>query len=181
MRKLMLSVCLGALLGAAPAPQAGPISLEAENGKPVKQGKKEWVKVTEPAGFSGTGAMKAVPNEDVLNEENFVAESPRIDFEVEFTAPGKYFVCVRGCGETFEDNSVHIGLDGKAVDSADKIAEFETEWTWTKDTKDGEDATLKIDAAGKRTLNVWMREDGFVIDRILLSTDPKFAPSGKGP
>jgi hypothetical protein len=178
---MTLSLFLGLGLAAAPAPQAKPISIEAEDGKAVKVGKLEWTKVAKPEGFSGTGAMMAMPNDNVLNEENFVAESPRIDFEVDFPAPGKYIVWVRGLGETFEDNSVHVGLDGKAVESADKIAEFEAEWTWTKDTKDGEDATLKIDAAGKRTLNVWMREDGFVIDRILLTTDPKFAPSGKGP
>jgi hypothetical protein len=75
----------------------------------------------------------------------------------------------------------HVGLDGKAVATADKIADFTPAWSWVKDTKDGEDATLKIDAAGKRTLNVWMREDGFVIDRILLTTDKTFTPTGNGP
>jgi hypothetical protein len=169
-----------AALGAAP--QAAPvISLEAEDGKPVKKDKLEWVKVTEPAGFSGTGAMMAKPNTDVLIDEDFVDKSPRLDFEVEFPKAGTYYVWVRGQGETQEDNSCHVGLDGKAVATSDKIAEFETEWTWTKDTKDGEDATIKIDAPGKHTLNVWMREDGFVIDRIVLTTDPKFAPTGKGP
>ena len=181
MRKLALSLFLGLGLAAAPAPQEKPISIEAEDGKSTKVGKLDWVKVNKPEGFSGTGAMMAMPNENALIEEGFVTMSPRLDFEVVFPAPGKYFVWVRGLGETFEDNSVHVGLDGKAVESADKIAEFEAEWTWCRDTKDGDEATLKIDAAGKRTLNVWMREDGFVLDRILLTTDAKFSPSGKGP
>ena len=169
------------LLALLAAPQAAPmISLEAEDGKAVAVGKLEWKKVTAPAGFSGTGAMQALPNTDVLIDEDFVAKSPRLDFEVDFPKAGTYIVWVRGLGDV-EDNSCHIGLDGKAVASADKIAEFETEWTWCKDTKDGEDATLKIEAPGKRTLNVWMREDGFVIDRIILTMDPKFAPTGKGP
>jgi hypothetical protein len=158
------------------------ISLEAEDAKDsVKKDKLGWVKVTAPAGYSGTGAMQAMPNDNVLNEEDYVEKSPRLDFEVDFKVAGKYFVWVRGLGETIEDNSCHVGLDGKAVDTADKIAEFDTEWTWTVDTKDGEPATLKIDAPGKRTLNVWMREDGFVIDRIILTTDAKLAPTGKGP
>ncbi|HEX7901161.1 MAG TPA: hypothetical protein VF950_25610 [Planctomycetota bacterium] len=170
------------ILALLAVPQDAPkISLEAEGGKTVKVGKLEWVKVTAPAGYSGTGALQATPNENVLNEEDFVEKSPRIDFEVEFPKAGTYFVWVRGLGADQEDNSCHVGLDGKAVASADKIAEFDTEWTWTKDTKDGEDATLKIDAPGKRTLNVWMREDGFILDRIILTTDKTFTPSGKGP
>lgn len=160
--------------------QDKPISIEAESGKVVKVGKLDWVKVVKPDGFSGTGAMMATPNDNVLNDEDYLTTSPRLDFEVDFPKAGTYIVWVRGMGDV-EDNSCHIGLDGKAVASADKIAEFETDWTWCKDTKDSEDATLKIDAAGKRTLNVWMREDGFIIDRILLTTDKSFTPTGKGP
>ena len=176
----MRLVLILALLFAVPQ-DAPKISLEAEDGKTVKVGKLEWIKVTAPAGFSGTGALQAMPNENVLNEEDFVEKSPRIDFTVDFPKAGTYIVWVRGLGADQEDNSCHVGLDGKAVASADKIAEFDTDWTWTKDTKDGEDATLKIDAPGKRTLNVWMREDGFILDRIILTTDTKFTPSGKGP
>lgn len=164
------------------APQAEPkISLEAEDGKATKHEKMEWTKVTTPGGFSGSGAMKAMPNDEALIDEDFVGKTPRLDFEVEFPKAGVYIVWIRGQGDTQEDNSCHVGLDGKHVESADRIAEFDSEWTWTKDTKDGEDATLKIDAPGKRTLNVWMREDGFVIDRVILTTDKSFVPSGKGP
>ena len=98
--------------------------------------------------------------------------------EVDFPAAGTYVVWVRGLGEGDEDNSCHVGLDGKAVATADKIADFTSGWSWVKSTKDGVDATLNLEAAGKRTLNVWMREDGFVIDRILLTTDNKFTPPG---
>ena len=171
-----------AILAFGALPQAAPmISLEAEDGKATAFEKLEWKKVTAPAGFSGTGAMQALPNTDVLIDEDFVTKTPRLDFAVEFPKAGTYYVWVRGLGETQEDNSCHVGLDGKAVATSDKIAEFDTEWTWTKDTKDGEDATIKIEAPGKHTLNVWMREDGFILDRIILTTDAKFAPTGKGP
>lgn len=170
------------ILACLALPQAEPvISIEAETGKATKVEQLEWVKVAEPAGFSGAGAMKAAPNNELLIDEDFVGKVPRLDFEVDFPKAGLYYVWVRGLGETMEDNSCHVGLDGKHVESADRIAEFDAEWTWTRDTKDGDEATLKIDAPGKRTLNVWMREDGFVLDRILLTTDKSFAPSGKGP
>ncbi len=167
---------------AAPAGQA-MICIEAEDFKAcVKKGDLAWIRVTKPEGFSGKGAMQAMPNDNVLNDEGmFVDDSPRMDYEVDFPKAGTWYVWVRGYGETEEDNSCHIGLDGKALDSADKIAEFDPEWTWTSDSKDFERPTLKVDAPGKRVLNVWMREDGFVIDRIVLTLDPKFTPSGKGP
>ena len=167
----------------APAAAQGPIVIEAENFKEnVKKGGLGWVLVTKPEGFSGKGAMQAMPNDNVLNDEGaFVGDSPRLDYEVDFPKAGTYTVWVRGWGETEEDNSCHVGLDGKAVDSADRIAEFSAEWLWVKDTKDGEDAVLKVAAPGKHVLNVWMREDGFVFDRILLTMDPKYTPTGKGP
>jgi hypothetical protein len=40
---------------------------------------------------------------------------------------------------------------------------------------------LEINSAGAHTINVWMREDGFRLDRIVLTTDSKYKPSGNGP
>ena len=173
---------------AAPAPApasaaAGLIVIEAEKPKAsVKAGALAWVPVTKPAGFSGTGAMQALPNDDnVNNDTDYTKDSPRLDYEVDFPKAGTWHVWVRGCGATQEDNSCHVGLDGKECETADRIAEFEEDWTWCNDTKDGEPATIKVAAPGKHILNVWMREDGFVIDKIILTQDTKLAPSGKGP
>lgn len=165
--------------GAYPA----PIVIEAEDFKAnIKKGDHSWVQVTKPEGFSGKGAMQAVPNtEDVIIEMDDIENSPRLDYEVDFPKAGTYIVWVRGWGETQEDNSCHVGLNGKALDSSNSIAEFDAEWLWVKDTKDGEEATIKIDAPGRRILNVWMRENGFILDKILLTQDPKYMPSGKGP
>ena len=158
---------------AAPAPGGAPIAIEAENFKNnVKKGALGWVLVTKPEGFSGKGAMQAMPNDNVNNDTGFVEDSPRLDYDVDFPKAGTYTVWVRGWGETEEDNSCHVGLDGKEVETSDRIAEFSAEWAWVKDTKDGEDAVIKVAAPGKHILNVWMREDGFILDKIVLSPDP---------
>ena len=34
---------------------------------------------------------------------------------------------------------------------------------------------------GLHTLNVWMREDGFALDKLVLTTDGAYAPLGQGP
>jgi len=45
----------------------------------------------------------------------------------------------------------------------------------------GSNVTVNIPSTGIHTLNLWMREDGARIDRILLTTDINFSPSGTGP
>jgi hypothetical protein len=46
---------------------------------------------------------------------------------------------------------------------------------------DGAVAAINVATAGLHTVNVWMREDGFVLDKIVLSTSSNYAPSGNGP
>jgi hypothetical protein len=161
----------------------GLVVIEAEHnhGKADKDPHK-WVAVKEPAGFSGEGAVEAKPNDDVNNNEEFVTASPRLDYKVKFAKAGKFQVWVRGWGRSDSDNSCHVGLDGKAVDGSDRIGDFPTEeWVWYNDTHDGEPAVLEVKEPGAHTLNVWMREDGFVIDKIILARDAKYKPADKGP
>ena len=54
-------------------------------------------------------------------------------------------------------------------------------WSWRNTRLDGKRATVAVRKAGPQTLNVWMREDGTPIDKILLTTDAEYTPSGNGP
>ena len=40
---------------------------------------------------------------------------------------------------------------------------------------------MSIGSAGEHNITVWMREDGIHLDRILLTTDGGFVPTGGGP
>jgi hypothetical protein len=183
----LVALCLVAGSQAAEKPfvenAEGLIVIEAENAHAnAKKDPHKWELVKEPAGFSGGGAMEAKPNDDANNNDDFVTLSPRLDYKLKIAKPGKYRVWVRGWGRGESDNSCHIGLDGKAVDTSDRIGEFPAEeWAWLNETHDGEAATLEIKEAGDHTLNVWMREDGFVLDKILLARDANYQPKDKGP
>jgi hypothetical protein len=162
----------------------GFIVIEAEHyHHKVDKDPHKWVFVKEPAGFSGEGAMQALPNVDANNDgEDFADISPRLDYKVKFAKAGKYRVWVRGYGKTESDNSCHVGLDGKSVVTSHRIGEFPTEeWAWQNETRDHEPATIQIKEPGTRTLNLFMREDGFVADKILLTRDEKYTPREKGP
>jgi hypothetical protein len=74
-----------------------------------------------------------------------------------------------------------VGLDGAAVSTSDRMSSFGATWTWSRDTMDGVSATINVTSAGIHTLNVWMREDGMVVDKVVLSTNTNYVPSGTGP
>jgi hypothetical protein len=104
-----------------------------------------------------------------------------MDYRVNFRRTGTHYVWVRGIGASGNDDSCHVGLDGAAVSTADKITGFTTNWGWSRATADGPVATLNVTNTGIHTVNVWMREDGFVIDKIAISTNSTYTPTGLGP
>jgi hypothetical protein len=73
-------------------------------------------------------------------------------------------------------NSVWIGIDGMPLAEAfdDKTRDFDA-WAWIPAK---EFITL---SPGRHSFNVHVREGGYAVDKIILSADPVFAPSGSGP
>ncbi|MCH7940735.1 MAG: hypothetical protein IH842_02020, partial [Thaumarchaeota archaeon] len=63
----------------------------------------------------------------------------------------------------------------------DRIDNFSGVYQWTNRTRDPERAFLDIGTGGVHTLNLWMREDGAIVDKILLTTNPDYVPEGDGP
>ena len=54
-------------------------------------------------------------------------------------------------------------------------------WTWSNQTMDGPVATINVTTTGPHTLNLWMREDGTLVDKLLLTTNPGYIPTSIGP
>ena len=103
---------------------------------------------------------------------------------MQFSTPGTYYVWPRGLATNGGNDSVHVGLDGQAVASAARMtfpSASYSSWAWFQSTMDGPVATLQVTSAGLHTINVWMREDGFRLDRLLLTTSASYAPAGEGP
>ena len=158
----------------------GILSMEAENAHGnVAQGGHTW-DATSPAGASGS-ARVANPNSGVNNDTGYTTNSPRLDFRVYFAKSGTHQVWVRGIGATGSDDSCHVGLDGAASATSDRISSFFTTWTWSRNTMDGVAATINVASPGLHTINLWMREDGFVVDKIVLTTNAGYMPTGTGP
>jgi len=55
-------------------------------------------------------------------------------------------------------------------------------WSWANEqSPGGAAASLVVQNSGLYTLNLWMREDGVQVDRLLLTTDTTYIPTGFGP
>jgi RHS repeat-associated protein len=71
-----------------------------------------------------------------------------------------------------------VGLDEQTVE----VTGFTPgEWGWASTTTAGVTATLAITTSDVYTVNLLMREDGLRIDRLLLTTDTTYTPTGFGP
>ncbi|MHC4756660.1 MAG: hypothetical protein ACYTBP_16125, partial [Planctomycetota bacterium] len=164
----------------------GIVSMEAENfDENVPNPPHTWIFVTEPEGFSGTGAMQSTPTDPgggAGNDTGYVENSPRLDFEVNFAKAGIHYIWIRGYGQDRNSDSCHAGINGEDVQSAYRFWSFTASYTWLNVTdSDPPRRYIDVPSAGVHTVNVWMREDACIVDKIVLTTNPDYTPTGEGP
>ncbi|MBI3242931.1 MAG: DUF11 domain-containing protein, partial [Chloroflexi bacterium] len=129
-----------------------------------------WQATTSYGGYQGTGAMQALPNTGVNTA--LATNGPALNYKINFQTTGTYYVYVRGLSPGVDDDSIHIGLDGVGVTTS---AGFglngfnNTSFRWFS-KYNGLSTTVNVTTPGTHTLNLWMREDGIVADRIWVTT-----------
>lgn len=149
-----------------------------------------WVPVSGRAGYSGSGYMVALPDsgDNRGNDLAFLTNSARLDFKVAFTVTGTNYIWLRG-GDPFgtgSGDSVHAGIDGVSPASAIRIDgaptfNIATGWNWVGNIQGDTRAFIVVTSAGEHTVSLWMREDGFQVDKVILTTNPAFTPTETGP
>jgi hypothetical protein len=165
----------------------GIVSMEAENyDANVPQGGHTWTLVILPAGASGSKAMQALPNSNIRRRDSvdYLSLSPRLDFKVSFVKTGTHYVWIRGhANGSGNDDDCHAGLDYQPVTTGEQINfNAAADWGWFNISKKiAGPATLWVPSAGVHTVNIWMCDDGAIIDKIVLMTNLSYNPSGKGP
>lgn len=123
-------------------------------------------------------ALKASPNYRVNTRDT--TDGPRLDYDAYFTTTGTYYFWVRMWGPGGSNNSVHGGIDGIPA-SYGKTGISVTSYRWKWIDKVVDRVTVNVDTPGVHTINIWMREDGTRIDKIMLTTDAGYTPAGRGP
>jgi hypothetical protein len=159
------------------------VMLEAETAQAaIARGGHAWSPSTARADFAGDGFVVALPDAGDNVPASDVAASAELRFAVAFAEPGTYVVWVRGWAPNGGGDSLHVGLDDQGATTAATITGFTGDaWAWSDRRADGTVAVLAVAAAGTHTVHVWMREDGFALDRLILTTRQGYAPDGKGP
>lgn len=71
------------------------------------------------------------------------------------------------------DDEVTLGIDGAAGSPTSLDAAYD--FTWVRG------GTIEVASPGVHTISLWMREDGAVVDRLLLTPDAAYMPEGAGP
>lgn len=148
-----------------------------------------WVPLKSRAGYSGAGYMSVLPDSAINlgNGAGFITNGARLDFRIAFVATGIHYIWLRGGDPTAggAGDSVHAGIDGTNTATATQISgapTFNTTgWNWVGNINGDTRASITVDTAGTHTVSLWMREDGFLVDKIILATDVAFTPTGTGP
>ena len=157
----------------------GLLVIEAEHfSKKIDRGDQAWT----PQSVAGAVAMQALPDRNSPIQNDYAPRSPELQYLVRFTRAGTYYVWIRGLGPDDAANSAHLGLDGAALPGlADLQFSASGKWAWTKTKRDKSVAAFEIPSPGQHVLNLWMREDGTCIDRLVITPNEKFAPEREGP
>ena len=172
---------------------AGLVVMEAESyhiNTPAPDGH-TWEVSIARADFSGAGHMEALPDSG-LNQNvsaDLLTESPRLDYTINFVKTGTHYVWLRGADPDGTSggagDSVHAGIDSVHLPSGDRIDAgpgFNTdEWNWVGDLEAGGRATIEVASVGEHIVNIWMREDGFLFDKAIVTSDETFTPTDVGP
>lgn len=117
--------------------------------------------------------MKGEPNNgfsfNSINPPQYISSSPELRYNVYIPQSATYRIWVCGHGANSNDDLVHLGYNNGALSSTIQLTGWGTPgWSW-RSIRTNNTVPTFAGATGDRTVNVWMGEDGFNIDRIVLT------------
>lgn len=138
---------------------------------------RNWADITDAAA-SGTTALQASPDTDVYSN---TTDSPRADFQVNFTQTGTYYLWARLTGPSSSSDSIHVGFKSVMLTTAGGLTSGGSSGYYWDNTEGAARITFNVTTPGIHTVNLWMREDGVIVDKLVLTQDSAFTPSSTGP
>jgi hypothetical protein len=166
------------------------VVMEAENySNNIPKGLSEWLETEEPLNYSGTGAMIAVSDQSFGPAEDALAGAGLLVYTVNFTEPGTYYVWARASATSGSDDSYHVGINGTIPESGTYVnweqstGAKDGNWDWILWTngKAGPQCSVEVPSAGVHEIEVYIRENGFRLDKLVLTVDPWDEGSGYAP
>lgn len=155
----------------------GLVSIEAETGYPVIDGGDRWNAIACEECSSGYAVEIGPDDGDFFNS---VVSQAELLWDVNFTRTGTHFVWVRGYARDGASRSCFVGYDRKGSTAKQITLSKQRQWVWSRRAVSGM-GTLDIPITGLHFVSVWMRDDGFRLDKLVLTSDPEYEPLDKGP
>ncbi len=125
--------------------------------------------------------IESGPDLGAFYNANIEINSPQTDYRVRFDGAGTYYVWVLGRG-TANDDSLHMGLDGVVPNTTKDMFGGDSgnpaDFVWRNGNLNDNPSRFEITEAGVYDVNVFMREDGHDLDKIILTTDAAYVPAG---
>ncbi len=146
--------------------EAESFDVKTANGSPDN-----WT-LTADGSASGSNRMDLLANDGTVWTANVTTTAPRIDYRVNFTSTGTFYLWLRGSGINGNDDSTWAGADN-AVIATNYAPNATGVLTW-------QSQTVTVNSTGLHTVSVWGREDGFRLDKVVVNKSAT-APSGNGP
>jgi hypothetical protein len=157
----------------------GIVSVEAENfDENVPQSGVEWVEVGPTEGFTGTAGMQVLGPS--FYDPGYADTSPRLEYEINFVKTGTHYVWILAWAASGSDDSCHVGMDGEEMPLSSNWSGGGNAWSDDRYPDTGR-AQFEVTMTGIHVLDIWVREDGLIIDKIVLTTNPDYTPTDNGP
>ncbi|MHC4172534.1 MAG: discoidin domain-containing protein [Planctomycetota bacterium] len=116
------------------------------------------------------------------HSSNYAANSERLEYVINFVKTGMHYVWILAWGASGSDDSCHAGLDGEETPLSDNLSGWNNDYEWNNGRyQRPERAQIEITTPGIHVLNIWVREDGLIVDKIVLTTNPDYTLTGSEP
>jgi arylsulfatase A-like enzyme len=165
----------------------GTVVFEAESYfENISRSGDTWTEIIDPEGSSGDVAMQTLPDDGTRLRTDLPATSPEMTYDVDFTTTDTYYIWLRTWAPDAKSKGVFVGIDGvvspgiAAGGNGTRGAGIQ-EWSWSNVTHPTTPVSLEVGDAGVHTIQVFMGDDGLILDKVVLTTDPTFIPVDLGP
>jgi hypothetical protein len=164
---------------------------QEENGQVVPEAEKAawgigqtepgWLMGTAINGYTKSGYVRDWPDVGRMVSTNTFTSAAVLVYPLNFTTPGTYTVWLRGYAPNAAGDSVYVGFDGQWVGTLTGFVPQQWSWANINMQAGGQAVVVNVTRAGAHTLQLWPREDGLSLDRLLLTTNGTYVPIGNGP
>lgn len=168
----------------------GFVAFEAENYlKSIPKGENEWVLDTEKRGALLEGSMISALKDVQPYTENIIETSPQLNYNVNFSSTGKYYVWARKNSLNTNNDFLYVGVNGqKPYNSNAIVGDINPGgWYWSNVNREGGYATIEIEEPGVHAINVYMGTPTVYFDKMIIMQAPSgdalphyFSPGRKG-